>query len=137
MVRPARHRDLSCDVWPPQCRSVKEPQRAHLHANGIGRETAGHQVQMKFPQMLDSEFVGRSQVEGTELRYRTNVCLVGAWRQIAHRHIVDHALAQRRDRLGHRRAPVNWTARTCNPDRQEAAYRSANGAEWNRPTYRE
>ena len=34
------------------------------------------------------------------------IALLGARRQIAHRHVVDHALAQRRDRLGHRWAPV-------------------------------
>jgi hypothetical protein len=69
--------------------------------------------------------VGRSPVERTELRYRTNVCLLGAWRQIAHRHVVNHALAQRRDRLGHRWTPVNWTARTRNPDIQDASPRRA------------
>src|SRR4030095_10729402 len=74
------------------------------------------------PQMLDPELVGRSPVERTELRYRTDVCLLGARRQIAHRHVVDHALAQRRDRLGHRWAPVGWAARTRNPRRQDASY---------------
>src|SRR5207245_1132220 len=72
--------------------------------------------------MLDPELVGRSPVERTELRYRTDVCLLGARRQIAHRHVVDHALAQRRDRLGHRWAPVGWAARTRNPRRQDASY---------------
>src|SRR5215813_3800986 len=33
VVRPARHWNLSRDVWPPQCCAVKEPQCAHLHAN--------------------------------------------------------------------------------------------------------
>src|SRR5271169_5737906 len=65
---------------------------------------------MIFPQMLHPELVGRSPVKRTELRYRTNVSLMGARRQIAHRHVVDHALAQRRDRLGHRWTPVYWTA---------------------------
>src|SRR5437660_6234104 len=92
------------------------------HANGIGRKTAGYKVQVIFPQMLDPELVGRSPVERTELRYRTDVCLLGARRQIAHRHVVDHALAQRRDRLGHRWAPVGWAARTCNPRRPDASY---------------
>ena len=50
-------------------------------------------MQVIFPQMLDPELVGRSPVERTELRYRTDVCLLGARRQIAHRHVVDHALA--------------------------------------------
>src|SRR5438094_6312722 len=79
--------------------------------------------------MFDPELVGRSPVERTELRYRTDVCLLGARRQIAHRHIVDHALAQRRDRLGHRWAPVGWTARTRNPRRQDASYRRSN-SDW-------
>src|SRR5208282_1068446 len=65
---------------------------------------------MVFPQMLHPELIGRSPVKRTELRYRTNVGLMSARRQIAHRHVVDHALAQRRDRLGHRWTPVYWTA---------------------------
>src|SRR5271167_1242991 len=65
---------------------------------------------MIFPQMLHPELVGRSPVKRTELRYRANVSLMGARRQIAHRHVVDHALAQRRDWLGHRWTPVYWTA---------------------------
>src|SRR5439155_4997736 len=85
------------------------------------RKTAGYKMQVIFPEMLDPELVGRSPVERTELRYRTDVCLLGARRQIAHRHVVDHALAQRRDRLGHRWAPVGWTARTHNPRRQDAS----------------
>src|SRR6266516_1039512 len=40
MIRPAGHRNLTGDVQPPQCRSVEEPQRTHLHTDGIGRETA-------------------------------------------------------------------------------------------------
>src|SRR5262249_37484857 len=102
MIQPAGHGDLPGERRPPSCRAVEEPQRAHLHANGIGRKTAGYKVQVIFPQMLDPEVVGRSPVELTELRYRTDVCLLGARRQIAHRHVVDHALAQRRNRLGHR-----------------------------------
>jgi hypothetical protein len=58
--------------------------------------------------MLDPELIGRSPVERTELRYRTDVSVLGAWRQIAHRHVVDHALAQRRDRLDHRKLLSNW-----------------------------
>src|SRR5262249_5149209 len=58
---------------------------------------------MIVPQMLDPELVGRSPVECTELRYRTDVGLLGARRQIAHGHILDHALTQRRDRLAHRK----------------------------------
>src|SRR5208282_4744108 len=65
---------------------------------------------MVLPQMLHPELIGRSPVKRTELRYRANVSLMGARRQIAHRHVVDHALAQRRDRLGHRWTPVYWTA---------------------------
>src|SRR4029453_7914358 len=93
---------------PPQCRAIEEPQRAHLHPYGIGRQTAGHKVEMIVPQMLDPELIGRSPVESAELRYRTDVSLLGAWRQIAHRHVVDHALAQRRDRLDHRKFLSNW-----------------------------
>ena len=51
-------------------------------------------MQLIVPQMLQAELVGRSPVERTELRDRTDVCLLGARRQIAHRHVVDHALAQ-------------------------------------------
>src|SRR5262249_39635048 len=53
----------------------------------------------------------------------TDVGLLGARRQIAHRHVVDHALAQRRDRPGHRKLLSNWTARTRSPRRQEGICR--------------
>src|SRR5262249_48652630 len=61
----------------------------------------GHKVQLIFPQMLHPELVGRSPVECTKLRYSTDVRLLAARRQVAHRHVVDHALAQRRDRFAH------------------------------------
>src|SRR5262245_34538770 len=73
--------------------------------------------------MLDPKLVGRSAMERTKLRYRTDVGLLGARRQIAHRHVVDHALAQRRDRPGHRKLLSNWTARTRSPRRQEGICR--------------
>src|SRR6516164_6157777 len=75
--------------------------------------------------MLHPELVGRSPVECTKLRYSTDVCLLAARRQVAHRHVVDHALAQRRDRFAHLWTPVNWTARTRNPDRPDASPRRA------------
>ena len=56
-------------------------------------------MQVKIPHMLDPELVGRSPVERAEVRDRTDVSLLGVRRQVAHRHVVDHALAQRRDLL--------------------------------------
>jgi hypothetical protein len=53
----------------------------------FGRDAARHKVQMIFPQMLDPELIGRSAVERTELRDRTDVCLLRARRQIAHQPI--------------------------------------------------
>src|SRR5262249_5559235 len=84
VVQSAGHWDLLGYVRPPQCRAVEESQRAHLHPNGIGRQTTGHEVEMVVPQMLNPELVGRSPVECTELRHRADVGLLGAGRQIAH-----------------------------------------------------
>src|SRR5262245_6762959 len=75
--------------------------------------------------MLHPELVGRSPVECTTLRYSTAVRLLADRRQGALRHVVDHALAQRRDRFAHLWARVNWTARTRDPDRPDVSPRRA------------
>src|SRR6516165_3663531 len=57
----------------------------------------------------------------TELRYGIEVRLLRRWRQIADRHVLDHAAAQRAD-LSHRKTSClkGWAAKTLDPLRQEA-----------------
>jgi hypothetical protein len=54
-------------------------------------------MQLVATQVLDRGCVGRTAKEGSQLSHRPNVlhlCLVG---ELAHPHVVDHALPQRRD----------------------------------------
>src|SRR6266403_1173450 len=57
----------------------------------------------------------------TELRYRIEVRLLRRRRQIADRHVLDHAAAKRAD-LSHRKTSClkGWAAKTHDPLRQEA-----------------
>src|SRR6476620_11604384 len=57
----------------------------------------------------------------TELRYRIEVRLLRRRRQIADRHVLDHAAAKRAD-LSHRKTSClkGWTRKTQDPFRQEA-----------------
>src|SRR5215467_6286426 len=57
----------------------------------------------------------------TELRYRIEVRLLRRRRQIADRHVLDHAAAKRAD-LSHRKTSClkGWAAKTHDPFRQEA-----------------
>src|SRR5438094_5803904 len=57
----------------------------------------------------------------TELRYRIEVRLLRRRRQIADRHVLDHAAAKRAD-LSHRKTSClkGWARKTLNPLRQEA-----------------
>src|ERR1035437_6172324 len=72
--------------------------------------------------IFGGQLVGRSLVEGGELRTSVDGNLDGARRHVADGHVVDQTLPQRRHRvLGHRRTPASWTARTGNPDRTLAA----------------
>src|SRR6266446_4930802 len=56
----------------------------------------------------------------TELRYRIEVRLLRRRRQIADRHVLDHAAAKRAD-LSHRKTSClkGWASKTLNPLRQE------------------
>ena len=55
------------------------------------------QMQLVAPQILDRGRVGRAPKEGGQLSYRANVMALCLVRELAHPHVVDHALPQRRD----------------------------------------
>jgi hypothetical protein len=55
------------------------------------------QMQLVAPQILDRGRVGRAPKEGGQLSHRTNVMALCLVRELAHPHVVDHALPQRRD----------------------------------------
>src|SRR5260370_21756909 len=58
-----------------------------------------------------------------QLRYRAEVRLLRRRRQIADRHVLDHAAPKRAD-LSHRKTSClkDWASKTLNPLRQEAIY---------------
>ena len=55
------------------------------------------QVQLVAPQILDRGRVGRAPKKGGELPHDADVVALRLVRELAHPHVVDHALTQRRD----------------------------------------
>ena len=65
-----------------------------------------NEVQPVVAHVLEAELVGRLLVESGEVGDGVGVDLLRVRRHVAERHVVDHALPQRRYLLGHRCAPV-------------------------------
>jgi hypothetical protein len=68
------------------------------------------QVQLKAPQILDGGAIGRAPEEGGEPAHGADVGSLRLVAQLAHAHVVEHALAKRRDRANrsvHGPAPVD------------------------------
>src|SRR3954453_19632963 len=55
--------------------------------------------------VLEGQLVRRSAEEGAEVLHRVDVDALGCGRHVAQGHVVDHALAQGRDLLGHGELP--------------------------------
>src|SRR6516225_8469248 len=86
--------------------------------------------------IFQAETIRRAAKIPTELRYRVEVRLLRRRRQIADRHVLDHAAAKRAD-LSHRETSClkGWASKTLNPLRQEAtaiALTAAQAASFNR-----
>src|SRR2546429_2285777 len=71
--------------------------------------------------IFQAETVRRAAKIPAELRYRVEVRLLRRRRQIADRHVFDHAAAKRAD-LSHWKTSClkGWASKTLNPLRQEA-----------------
>jgi len=64
------------------------------------RDALIDQVQLVAPQVLDARRVGRAPKEAGKLAHRAYVVALRLVGELAHPHVVDHALAQRADALG-------------------------------------
>ncbi len=74
-----------------------------------GRDAVVDQMQLVAPQVLDGGGVGRAPEECGELTDHADITGLGSGCELAHAHVVDHALAQRTDTLAgvsHGSAPV-------------------------------
>src|SRR5438876_7069406 len=71
--------------------------------------------------IFQAETIRRAAKIPAELRYRVEVRLLRRRRQIADRHVLDHAAAKRAH-LSHRKTSClkGWASKTLNPLRQEA-----------------
>jgi len=66
---------------------------------GVDRHRAGagvHQVQLEAPQVFGGGSVGRSAEEHGQLANSTDVACLRVLSKLAHAHVVEHAMAQRR-----------------------------------------
>ena len=63
----------------------------------IGEVPLIDQVQLEAPQVFDGGGVGRALEEGGQLAHGADVGCLRLVLELAHAHVVDHALAQRRD----------------------------------------
>ena len=80
------------------------------------------QVQLVAPQILDRGRVGRAPKKGSQLSYRTKVVALCLVRELAHPHVVEYALAQRRD--GMRRCVHGFCS--CRDARRIASFHNIN-----------
>ena len=96
----ARHghvRHLEHELRPAQ-RDVEE--ELQPGDGGVDGDRAGagvHQVQLEATQVLGGGGVRRAAEEGGELAHGADVALLRVLGELAHAHVVEHALAQRRD----------------------------------------
>jgi hypothetical protein len=99
----ARHghvRHLEHDLRPAQ-RDVEE--ELQTGDGGVDGDRAGagvHQVQLEAAQVLGSGGVWRAAQEGGELAHGADVALLRVLGKLAHAHVLEHALTQRRDGRG-------------------------------------
>ena len=112
------------DPMAPKRDPEEEPQRRHrLIENGRMRAVLG-KMQLKASHVLQARRVGRSAKKRSKILYGAGVTLLGLRRQLADRHVFDHAPAQRAHGLdGHGDAPVLSGGRKPLITRQDAPSR--------------
>ena len=79
-----------------QRHAEKEPQRARNLVDVRPRPAEPGQVKLVGPNLLNTQPIRRAAEETAELGDRVDVGLLGCWREVANRHVVDHAATQRR-----------------------------------------
>ena len=103
--------------------AVKEPQRRNRLVQARPRHALRGEVHLEGPHVLQRQFVRGTSEKPTELRNRMYVGSLRRRREVADRHVLDHAAAKRAD-LGHRIAPVWKGSRQPKPSSQERPRRS-------------
>jgi hypothetical protein len=101
--------------------TLEKPQRTHdLIERGPGYPDR-HQVDLEGADILQLETIGGPTEISAQLRYRGKVGSLRRRRQIADRHVLDHAAAKRAD-LSHRKTSClkGWALKTLDPLTQEA-----------------
>ena len=85
--------------------TVEKPQRADDLVKRWPGHPRRHQMNLEGTDILQVEAVRRTTEISAQLRYGVEVGLLRRWRQIADRHVFDHAAAKRAD-LSHWKTPV-------------------------------
>jgi hypothetical protein len=93
------------DRLEPQRHAVEEPQRADRLVQRRPRDALRHQLDLERADVLEAEAVRRATEIAAELRDGVDVRSLGRRRQIADRHVLDHATTQRAQ-LSHLKTPV-------------------------------
>jgi hypothetical protein len=106
----AWERDAGGLLGPVEGDGVEEAQGAHDRADAGRLEPSGDQVQLVVAHVLGCELVRRAAVEGVEAGDRADVAAAGGVGHVAQPHVVEHALAQRRDGLGLDHRNLLWDA---------------------------
>ena len=102
-----------------QRHAVEEPQRAHRLVQRRPRNPVRHQMHLEGANILQAEPVRRAAEVTGKLRHRMHVGSLRGRRQIADRHVLDHAPAKRAQ-LGHLIAPVSRLRfNSRNPSKQK------------------
>ena len=78
-----------------QRHAEKEPQGARYLVDVRPRPAKPGQVKLVGANLLDPQPIRRTAEETAELGDRVDVGLLGCWREVANRHVVDHAATQR------------------------------------------
>ena len=93
------------DLGMAERHAVEEPQRAHRLVQRRPRNPGRDQMDLEGAHVLQAEPIRRSPEVAGKLRHRVHVGSLRRRRQIADRHVLDHAPAKRAQ-LGHLIAPV-------------------------------
>ena len=106
-IRLAAERNVLSHVGVPERGLEEESDAAHDRNDGGRLQAARDQVQLILAHVLEGQLVRRFHEVPAEVLHGADVGLLGVRRHVADRHVVDHALSQRRELLCHGRAPVD------------------------------
>src|SRR5438552_4713602 len=101
--------------------AIEEPQRADDLVQCRPRDPRRNQMNLEGVDIFQAEMIWGSTKIPAELRDGVQIRLLRRRRQIADRHVLDHAAAKRAD-LSHRKTSClkGWARKTQDPFRQEA-----------------